>query len=98
MNNIRGYLTDEKKMPPVLIERNIKKLELHPDIAGEFSEWIDTRKYKETTAVTVEGYTAKSIFEIASFLDGIGEFKFLITLREQPEKAKQQIALGFPRK
>ena len=98
MNKIRSYLTNEKKMPSVLIERNINKLELHPDIADEFSDWIDVRKYKETSAVTVEGYTAKKIFEMASFLDGIGVFNFLITLREQPEKAKQQLALGFPRK
>jgi hypothetical protein len=27
-----------------------------------------------------------------------GVFNFLVTLREQPEKAKAQISAGFPRK
>lgn len=98
MEKIRSYLTNEKKMPSVLIDRNMKKLELHPDIADEFSAWIDNRSYKETSAVTIEGYTAKNIFEIAPFLDGVGVFNFMITLREKPEQAKEQIAAGFPRK
>jgi len=35
---------------------------------------------------------------LAPFMDGVGIYNFLITLRERPENAKRIIAEGFPRK
>ena len=88
----------EKKMSPVILERTIAKLERHADIVEEFKLWIETKEYKTDTPLQIEGYTAEDIFKIAPFLDGLGVFNFLVTLREQPEKAKAQIFAGFPRK
>lgn len=95
---IMKYLIDEKAMKPVVAERNLKKVTRYEDIAQEFEEWIKTRKYKGEGALRVEGYTAADICRMAPFMDGLGVFNFLVTLRDQPEKAKQYIAQGFPMK
>lgn len=98
MELIKKYLEEEKKMSPVILERTIAKLERHTDIAEEFKLWIETKKYKTEVPLQIEGYTAGDIFKLAPFLDGLGVFNFLVTLREHPEKAKAQISAGFPRK
>lgn len=98
MELIKKYLEEEKKMSPVILERTIAKLERHADIAEEFTLWIETKEYKTETALQIEGFTAEDIFNIAPFLDGLGVYTFLVTLREQPERAKAQISAGFPRK
>lgn len=98
MELIKKYLEEEKEMSPVILERTIAKLEKHADIAEEFKLWIETKEYKTDTPLLIEGYTAADIFKLAPFLDGLGVFNFLVTLREQPEKAKAQISAGFPRK
>ncbi len=98
MELIRKYLEEEKKMSSVILERTIAKIERHTDIAEEFKFWIETKEYKTDTPLRIEGYTAEEIFKMAPFLDGLGVFNFLVTLREQPEKAKAQISAGFPRK
>ena len=88
MEIIRNYLVEEKKMSIVVLERTISKLEKHPDIVAEFEHWIETKEYNTNNPLLVEGYTAVDIFKLAPFLDGLGVFNFLVTLREQPEKAK----------
>ncbi len=98
MEPIKQYLLTEKKMTPAVIERMLLKFEKHQDIADEFVLWIQTKEYGVDDPITVEGYTANDIHRIAPFLDGVGVFNFMISLREQPEKAKTQIASGFPRK
>lgn len=98
MEQIRHYLLTERNLTPAVAERMLLKFEKHPDIANEFALWIKTREYKSGDPITVGGYTAEDIYKLASFLDGAGVFNFMISLREQPEKAKQQIASGFPRK
>lgn len=98
MEPIKQYLLNEKKLTPVITERMLLKFEKHRDIADEFVLWLQTKDYVVDNPVTVEGYTADDIHKAAPFLDGVGVFNFMISLREQPEKAKQQIASGFPRK
>lgn len=98
MELIRQYLLTKKKMTPVVADRMIMKFKKHTDIADEFVKWIKTNEYNADNPIKVEGYTADDICKIAPFLDGVGVFNFMISLREQPEKAKQQIASGFPRK
>ena len=98
METIKQYLLTEKKLTPAVMERMLLKFEKHPDIADEFILWIQTKEYAAEDPIRVEGYTADDIHTIAPFLDGVGVFNFLISLREQPEKAKQQMASGFPRK
>lgn len=48
--------------------------------------------------IKIEGYTAKKIHEIAPKLDASGVYQFMITLCENPQKAKEYIKKGFPRK
>ena len=98
MELIRKYLIEEKKMPAVVVDRTIAKLERHPDIADELKGWIANRTYESSDPVSVEGYTGADIVKLAPFMDGVGVFTFLVSLREQPDKAKEQIAAGFPRK
>jgi uncharacterized membrane protein len=98
MDEIMDYLQKEKNMSSVVAERTTKKVTKYDDIRTEFENWIVTKTYSDRSPLTIEGYTAKSIFELAPFLDGLGVFNFLVTLREQPDKAKKYIADGFPRK
>ena len=98
MDLIRKYLIEEKKMPAVVADRTISKLEQHPDISSELERWIAKRVYESDSPVSIEGYTAADIVKLAPFMDGVGVFTFLVSLREQPDRAKEQIAAGFPRK
>ncbi|MBQ8595402.1 MAG: hypothetical protein IJ406_05570 [Oscillospiraceae bacterium] len=98
MEFIKKYLIEEKKMSNVVAERMINKLERHPDICGEFEKWIANRVYETNNPVSAEGYTGADIVKIAPFMDGLGVFTFLVSLREQPDLAKKQIEAGFPRK
>lgn len=98
MERIRNYLLGEKKMPAAVAQRTLAKLERHPDICAELEGWIANRTYEMSDPVSVEGYTGADIVKLAPFMDGVGVFTFLVALREQPEKAKEQIAAGFPRK
>ena len=98
MDTIRKYLIEEKRMSDIIAERTISKLKRNPDIASELMFWITNRTYDMDAPVIIEGYTAADIFKLAPFMDGIGVFTFLISLREQPERAKDAIAAGFPRK
>jgi hypothetical protein len=48
--------------------------------------------------LAVGGYTAQDINNLAPFMDGLGVFTFMVTLREDPAKAKEYIEGGFKRK
>ena len=98
MELIHKYLIEERKMTAVVADRTVKKLGRHPDISAELEAWILSREYKSISPVVVEGYTAVDIVKVAPFMDGVGVFTFLVSLREEPTKAKRQIATGFPRK
>lgn len=98
MQLITKYCTEELKMSQNIACMLIKQFQNHPDILMEFEKWISERTFDTHNPVVVEGYTAKKISEIAPFLDGIGIYKFLITLREKPEAAKKYIEQGFPKK
>lgn len=97
MEQIKEYLKKEN-MSPVILDRTLAKLERHADVVEELKYWIETGKYKTDNPLIIEGYSAKDIYNLAPFLDGLGVFNFMITLKEQPEKAKAQISAGFPRK
>ncbi len=82
-------------LPTILVKNKVASFDKHSDIKGEFEEWISTGSYKETDAIEVEGYTAKSLAEISEYLDGEGAFSLLVQLREDPDKAKDRISRGF---
>ena len=82
-------------MLPIAHSKNLLDI---ADISDELKSWIANRTYETNTPVSVEGYTGADIARLAPFMDGVGVFTFLVSLREQPEKAKEQITMGFPRK
>jgi len=95
---ILEYLLNEKKMTEHLALRAEKKVSKYEDIRAEFEYWITNNKYIADNPLEVRGYTAQEIYKIAPFLDGLGVFNFMVTLREDPEKAKEYIISGFKRK
>ena len=98
MNTIKEYLLNEKKMTEVIAERTEKKVSKYEDIRQEFETWIENKAYNTDSPLTVGGYTAQDIYKLAPFMDGLGVFNFMVTLREEPAKAKEYIDGGFKRK
>lgn len=95
MEQIKTYLESEG-LSSGAVQRRLAEFERNPDIAAEFEEWIQNGAGEYVNGVVIEGYTAKQIKELAQFMNGIGVYNFLVTLRENPEVAKKYIAEGFP--
>lgn len=95
MEQIRIYLETEG-LSESAIQRRMAEFERQADIAAEFVKWIESGADGYIEGITVEGYSAKQIKELAPFMNGIGVYNFLITLRESPEIAKKYIVEGFP--
>ena len=91
------YYIEEKKTTPVVANLLVKKLLKYEDIANEFSNYLDKRNYDFENALEIEGYTAKKISEISP-LDASGVYAFMVTLRDDKEKALETVRNGFPRK
>jgi hypothetical protein len=92
------YLLNEKQMTGVVAERTEKKVSKYDDIRKEFEYWIKNKAYNTDNPLMVGGYTAQDIYNLAPFMDGLGVFNFMVTLRENPAKAKEYIDGGFKRK
>jgi hypothetical protein len=92
------YLFIEKQMTEIVAGRTHTKLSRHEDICREFESWIKTQAYNSDNPLAVDGYTAQDIYNLAPFMDGLGVFNFMVTLREDPAKAKEYIDGGFKRK
>jgi hypothetical protein len=98
MSKIVDYLVNERGLTAENTERITSKLASHEDILAELEQWIDTKVYPTENSIEVEGYAAKAIATLAPFMDGVGVYNFLVTLRERPEAGKKIIKEGFPRK
>jgi len=98
MNSIMEYLLNEKQMTEVIAARTEKKVSKYEDIRKEFEYWIKNKAYNTDNPLVVGGYTAQGIHNLAPFMDGLGVFNFMVTLREDPAKAKEYIDGGFKRK
>ena len=98
MEKIINYLVNERNQKPEVAAKIALPLEKHDDIRAELENWIEWRKYPKDNPLTIEGYTAEAIFKLASFMDGVGVYNFMVTLRERPDNAKKIIAEGFIRK
>ena len=92
------YLLNDKKMNEAAAARTEKKVTKHEDIRKEFELWIKNKAYNADNPLVVGGYTAQDIYGLAPFMDGLGVFNFMVTLREDPAKAKEYIDEGFKRK
>ena len=98
MNKIINYLVNERNQKPEVASKIASPFEKHNDIRAELEKWLEQRKYSQDNPLIIEGYTAESISKLASFMDGVGVYNFMVTLRERPDNAKKIIAEGFPRK
>ncbi len=92
---IRDYLMREKGNTEVVAEMMLEKVTRYDDILQEFLFWLQHRNYQYTPMLSVGGYNAKNIYEMAPILDGVGVFNLLVDLRDNPEEAKAAIARGF---
>lgn len=95
MDKIREYLEAEGLLEKT-VQRRLAEFARNTDIAAEFEDWVQRGAGEYVDGIAVEGYTAKQIKELAPFMNGVGVYNFLVTLREDPEMAKQYIAEGFP--
>ncbi|MCL2721322.1 MAG: hypothetical protein FWD47_08290 [Treponema sp.] len=96
--SIMDYLLKEKKMTEIIAKRTVEKISKYDDIRKEFEYWICNKSYNAENPLDVGGYTAQDIYKLAPFMDGLGVFNFMVTLRDDPEKAKEYIDGGFKRK
>jgi hypothetical protein len=92
------YLLKEKQMTEITATRTEKKVSKYEDIRKEFEFWIMNKTYNKDNPLVVGGYNAQDIYSLAPFMDGLGVFNFMVTLREDPAKAKEYIEGGFKRK
>ena len=98
MKNIINYLVNVRNQKPEVAAKVSLPLEKHEDIRAELEKWIEQQEYPKSNPLTIEGYTAEMIASLAPFMDGVGVYNFMVTLRERPDNAKRIIAEGFPRK
>lgn len=97
MDKTMNYLIDVLNQTERAAKRNFEKLSKYDDIKSEFEMWIGTQEYP-ADGIEVEEYNAAKISELAPFMNSVGVYNFLVTLRDDPVLAKQTIADGFPRK
>ena len=98
MEKIINYLVNVRKQKPEVAAKIAVPFERHNDIRTELEKWIEQQEYTQDNPITIEGYTAEMLCKLAPFMDGVGVYNFLVTLRERPENGKRIIAEGFPRK
>jgi len=98
MEKIINYLVNERNQKPQVAAKIAAPFEKHDDIRAELEKWIEQKEYPQDNPITIEGYTAGMISRLAPFMDGVGVYNFLVTLRERPDNGKRIIAEGFPRK
>ena len=98
METIINYLVNERGQKPQVAAKIASPFEKHDDIRAELEKWIERKEYPLDNPLTIENYTAEMISRLAPFMDGVGVYNFMVTLRERPENGKRIIAEGFKRK
>ena len=98
MEKIIHYLVNERGQKQQVAAKIAAPFEKHDDIRAELEKWIEHKEYPQENSLTIEGYTAEMISKLAPFMDGVGVYNFMVTLRERPNNGKRIIAEGFPRK
>lgn len=98
MDKIIQYYIEEKQVTEVVAKVLAKSISKYADIRKEFEYWIDNRNYDAPNAIIINGYTANRIHDAAPFLDASGVYSFMVTLRDDPQKAQEYLSNGFPRK
>jgi hypothetical protein len=96
MDKITNYLINTLERNPEVAAKVAEPLAKHDDIRAELERWIDRQAYPQENPLMVEGYSAEMIAKLAPFMNGVGVYNFMVTLREHPDEAKAIIAKGFP--
>lgn len=95
---LMNYFIEEKKQTEQVAKLLTRSLLKYSDIAEEFCYWLDNRQYKKENMLIINGYSAEDIGSIAKNMDVSGVYNFMVTLRDNPDRAIQTIRDGFPRK
>ncbi|MBR3131092.1 hypothetical protein IKG31_00775 [Candidatus Saccharibacteria bacterium] len=102
---IEQHLLDEIHVKSTVFAKLFSKVVKYEDIKNEFCKWLDSRSYDYDNQLAINGFSVKKIHEMAPFLEGIGVYDFLATLRDDPEEAEnnnegkvQTIIIFFARK
>lgn len=96
MDKIKKYLYEEKGVTEVVAEILYEDLSKYSDIKEEFLMWLDKRTFDLPNPIEINGYTAKKTYDINPSFDAIGVYSFMVTLRDNPQKAQAYIERGFP--
>lgn len=96
MSEIINYFIEEKGETAVVARILEKNLIKYDDIKNSFLDWLNTRNYSEKPVI--EGYNAKEIHELYPELDASGVYQFLVTLRDNPQKAQRYLDDNFSKK
>ncbi len=94
-SQILQYLYQKGVKNPIVAGNLTAKATKYKDIKQELMGWLRTGEFPEN-GIKIEGYLARDIQKLAPFMNGVGVYNFLVTLREDPESAKKCIAEGFP--
>lgn len=97
MDTILKYMTNSGTSP-VVAKRLCAKLSKHEDIYAELLSCIEGCGECAENGLVVNGYSAKDIQALAPFMNLVGVYGFLVSLRENPESSLETIKAGFPRK
>lgn len=92
---ITNYLVTEKQVDSEIARKVVlAKILKYDDIVTEFMQWLETRTYRDD-GLEIMGYRAQDVYAMAPFLDGIGVYEFLVTLRDNPKRGQEIIESGF---
>ncbi|MBQ8944294.1 MAG: hypothetical protein IJ050_07305 [Clostridia bacterium] len=94
MDSVNKYLLEVLGLSSTVAEKNYKDFAKYDDIKNEFVYCIENGSLPNEPIV-VEGYSAKDIQNMAPFMNYLGIYKFLISLRENPDETKRIIKEGF---
>jgi hypothetical protein len=94
MDSVNKYLLEVLGQSSAVAEKNRKDIAKYDDIKNEFVYCIENDSFPDEP-IAVEGYSSKDIQNMAPFMNYLGIYKFLISLRENPDEAKQIIKEGF---
>ena len=98
MEKVINYLVNVRNQKQEVAVKIASPFGRHDDICTELEKWLERKEYAQDNPLTIEGYTAEMISKLAPFMDGVGVYNFMVTLRERPENGKRIIAERFKRK
>ena len=98
IENIRNYISKEVGLSSEQLEDAIDKLTCYKDICEESLYWINNRRFvDDSRCLIIDGFSAKKLYE-TTYLQPIGAYNYLVSLRNNPQTALENLKSGLPRK